>query len=77
MTTTTLACDDNHCVCSKGLFRDKTRQNVICAFLKGGDLMRKLGLLLWMRCGNYVKTDNKSVCIKPHPAGAQYNGKAP
>lgn len=39
---------DNHYVCStiKGLFRDKNRQNVICALLKGENLMRKWGLLL-------------------------------
>lgn len=43
---------DNYCVCGtiKGLFGGKTRQNVICALLKGegvrgGALMRKCGLL--------------------------------
>lgn len=38
---------DNRRVCGaiKGLFADKTRQNAICALLKGKKLMRKWSLL--------------------------------
>lgn len=58
---------DNYYVCStiKGLFSDKNRQNVICALLKGEKPNEKMGLIAGgMRCGNYIKTDNNSLCIK-------------
>lgn len=40
----------------KGLFADKTRQNLICALLKGKKANEKMDLIAeWMRSGNYIK----------------------
>lgn len=56
---------DNHYVCSaiNGLFRDQAKCNL--CFTQRGKPNEKMGLIAGgMRCGNYIKTDNNSLCIK-------------